>query len=184
MKTKQKKQGTKKRAKKIDAETYYDLSYQRLIEYCEKRGFVICEKHDPIDGGGQIIIEDKEITIDSKPNNEMKMYYLLHEIGHALAQQYKHHTFLYTENILKIGSDDIGKLKYNCEKLNILSVEIEAWNRGLLLAKKLNIHVNRRKFNTTKSISLMSYIDFMFEDFFKKKRDTREKKRKARNKKK
>ena len=161
----------------MDADTYFDLCYQRLTEYCEKRGFVIQEKHDPLDGGGQIIIEDKEITIDSKPNSEMKMYYLLHEIGHALAQQYKHHTYLYSENILKIGSDDIGKLKYNCDKLNILSVEIEAWNRGLLLAKKLNIHVNRRKFNTAKSVALMSYMEFMFEGFFKKKRDNREKKK-------
>ncbi len=155
----------------IGTEDYYILCYQKLISYCEKKGFTILEKHDPLngDGGGQIIIKDKEITIDPKPNSEMKLYYLLHEIGHNITYKDKKNNYLYSKDIIDIDSDDIDKLLYNYKKLDVLAIEIESWNNGLLLAKKLKIHVNRRKFNTCKSISLMSYVDYMWGELFRKK---------------
>jgi len=158
-----------KKTRVIGTEAYYALSYQKLITYCEKKGFTVLEKHDPLDGGGSIIIEEKEITIDPKPNSEMKLYYLLHEIGHNITYKDKTNKYLYSEDVINIDSDDIDKLPYNYQKLDVLSIEIESWNNGLLLAKKLGIHVNRRKFNTCKSISLMCYLDYMWLDFFKKK---------------
>jgi len=101
----------------------------------------------------------KQITISSKNRIENRLYSLLHECGHALvrtnktsfAKQYPAHADIsYDKRVT-------NSRKY---KVSIIEEEVEAWKRGLRLAKRLGIDIDEYKYNKLKTKCLMSYINW------------------------
>ena len=92
------------------------------------------------------------MSINSTRSLETQLYILLHECGHILVSE--------SDSIVN-GAEEVFD-KYG-EKTKIYKVftvieEVEAWKRGLRLAKKLNIPVNKEKWNRDVARAINSYM--------------------------
>jgi len=111
------------------------------------------------DGDDSVDQESKIISINTTRSLETQLYTLLHECGH----------------ILIYGSDKVTNVKevtdnYN-EKSNMYRVftvieEVEAWKRGLSLANRLGIPVDKDKWNRDVARALKIYMQWCLDTKF------------------
>ena len=111
------------------------------------------------DGDDSVDKVAKIISINTTRSLETQLYTLLHECGH----------------ILVYGSDNVVNVKevtdrYN-EKTSIHRVftvieEVEAWKRGLSLAKRLGITVDKEKWNRDVARALKQYMKWCLDPNF------------------
>jgi hypothetical protein len=82
------------------------------------------------------------------------VFTMLHELGHAINRSKK--SFSYKSwRISELGeSITVDKVA----TVQIMREEIEAWETGLKLAKKLSIEINRKEFDRYASNCLMKYM--------------------------
>ncbi len=82
------------------------------------------------------------------------VFTMLHELGHAINRSKK--SFSYKSwRISELGeSITVDKVA----TVQIMREEIEAWETGLKLAKKLGIEINRKEFDRYASNCLMKYM--------------------------
>ena len=97
----------------------------------------------------------KTIIISSRHSQEVAFYFLLHEIGHVVIKgssgKYKH------------AYDEIWKTFSKSSltfKVATLQEELDAWREGLILAHKMNLKVDRRKFEVTKTKCISTYLSW------------------------
>lgn len=123
---------------------------RKLERYCNKKGYAVLYNDVNIDS---VNFDNKRITLGNHHNDEMSLYYLLHEMGHVVLynrkKTYKKHYQYFFENFSKTS------MVY---KVGILQEELDAWKEGLKLANRLKIKINRRKFEITKSRCIKTYI--------------------------
>jgi len=135
--------------KKKHRNLYFEASYEILKDYCQNSlRLEVVERHHIAD---EISYWDREITINSQHNIETKVYVLLHEMGHALAARGKYYAYKHSRANKKYARNVI-------DKVATVGEEFEAWDRGLMLAKRLGIQINRDKFDHEKSISLATWF--------------------------
>lgn len=113
--------------------------------------------------------EKKLIVLDTKKSDEVTMYYLLHEIGHIRLLNSKRYEKLYGYVFSNFSK---ASLTYKCA---VLQEELDAWQEGLKLAEMLKMHVDRRKWEMTKTKCLTTYLTWALAN------KTRKKKRKEEN---
>jgi len=95
----------------------------------------------------------KIIVMDSKLNPESTFYLLLHELGHAkLCRQKKSYGEKY-EQIYNSFSR-----KSFIYKTTILQEELDAWQEGIIISKRLELKVDKRRFEMRKTKCIMSYV--------------------------
>lgn len=96
------------------------------------------------------------IEIPTSLDPATQLYTLLHECGHHLVE---HSTTRYRDfpnGYLRQQHEVKGRgLLY---KTDVIGEEFEAWNRGLKLATRLNIYVDRDKFDLVKAKALRTYF--------------------------
>lgn len=109
--------------------------------------------------------EPNAIKIESKYPIEIKVYLLLHELGHhQLRKDWdKFEKTLpitaYAEHIHFIKSVDKFKRRVTYT-VSCVEEEFKAWEEGMKLGKKLGVKINEDKWNELKSSCLISYIRY------------------------
>ena len=100
--------------------------------------------------------EDKIIYSNTRQDTENQLYSLLHECGHLLIylgnegfeKEYPMYAYKATKRQEKTK-------KY---KISVIGEEYEAWRRGRKLAKRLNIKINKNKFDLAMTKNVMTYL--------------------------
>jgi hypothetical protein len=121
-----------------------------LVNWIEnKKGYIV---HFATEGELNIIDSDfNEIVIDERLSYELQTYVLLHECGHILT--WENGMFLSLEK--KASRHKAATFK---ERTFTVIEEIEAWKRGLSLAKRLNIPVDVVKWEEEMASAIGKYI--------------------------
>lgn len=124
---------------------YYKTLYDTAKWHCEEKIRVkVVEDYNLPD---QIILNEKIITINSRQKYENMLYSLLHEIGHYLLYRGKHYNLIYEKKYTPMKNDVLQ-----------LGEEYAAWDKGLLLAEKLGLNINRKNFDDLKIKTLKGWI--------------------------
>jgi len=134
----------------------HEEAIDSLVYWAETKGYVVDFSYN---GDDSVDRESKIISINTTRSLETQLYTLLHECGH----------------ILIYGSDKVTNVKevtdnYN-EKSNIHRVfrvveEVEAWKRGLSLANRLGISVDKEKWNRDVARALKQYMKWCLDPNF------------------
>jgi hypothetical protein len=132
----------------------------KLNKWVNKNNFklnIINTKIDEVD------FDNKIININNNTNITSQIITILHECGHILIylqrKKYKN------KKIVGLSWYDWNKIfiknRTLKNKISILEEEIESWNRGLKLAKKLNIKVKKKIYQYHRIRALKSYIKYV-----------------------
>jgi len=128
----------------------FGLDIFKVHCWLEDRGFYLLLGRD---GGDAVDVESKIVSINSSRSEEMQLHILLHECGHILIHK----------NGDKMNCRQIyGEYTKRSKIYKVFTVieEIEAWSRGLKLAERLNIPINKDKWNRDVSRAIWSYMDW------------------------
>lgn len=124
----------------------------KLVDWCYKRGLeVLFTKHE----NGTYDEVEKLIIIAANALPEKQVFYLIHECGHHLIHQHPGNP-----NRFELGyneTDPVAMKKFN-HRLACLEEEMEAWQRGRNLAKKLRLKLDEEGLNKLRVHCLQSYI--------------------------
>lgn len=123
-----------------------------VIDWCAFKGIKVQFGKK---SGGMYNTEDKSITLACRAAPEKQLYMLLHECGHHLIG------FVEKDERFGMGYPYIQDPKVNTtfqHRLACLEEEIEAWNRGWRLSKRLRINLDRKYFDVVRLSCIRSYI--------------------------
>lgn len=123
----------------------------------------ILEKYAKEKMGYKIIYKDIEscecqfvkkiIVMDSKLKPESTFYLMLHELGHAkLCKHKKSYNQKYEEIY-----NSFSKKSFTY-KTTILQEELDAWQVGVTISKKLELKLDKKRFEMQKTKCIMSYV--------------------------
>lgn len=119
--------------------------YHKLVKYAESLGYRVIESDcDSWHYGTKIICNNK------RRKTEYRIIYLLHECGHARLV----HDLGIEYMTLYSGLYDDTKNK----KLSEFEQECNAWDRGFVIAKELNISFDLKVFSKIKMQCLKGYL--------------------------
>ena len=105
----------------------------------------------------EVLFPEKLITINKKLGFENQLYTILHECGHLLINNNKNYIKNHPYSYKPANKKLYGTIKY---EVDLVSEEIEAWNRGKCLAKKLKIYIDEKKYFNHMSRYVFTYIKF------------------------
>ena len=147
----------KKQVKKTKSDKtvmIWDKQFDRLSKYILKKfGYTV--EVDSTLFFGIIDFEKQHISIRQTHKKELMTYLLLHEIGHVLYKNKKKEYKNIVEDALQIVSK--SSLSF---RMIVVYEEIQAWNEGLYLGKKLSLPIDRKTFETYKSRCLKTYMSW------------------------
>tara|TARA_Y100001938_G_scaffold139213_1_gene205775 strand:+ start:3789 stop:4217 length:429 start_codon:yes stop_codon:yes gene_type:complete len=133
----------------------YDTALAKLDAWANRRGFEICRGY----GIDAYIHEEKHIVYNSKiKSKKNQVYSLLHECGHAIAYNSKGYKESFpTLAAYRFKDSKVNKRRnvYRCE---VIAEELDAWKRGLKLAGRLKINLNKEDYNNYASRWVMTYV--------------------------
>lgn len=120
-----------------------------LILWFQKRGYHIELERDGYDAIDRI---SKFVSINSTRSKETQIHVMLHEAGHLLIGEAD---FIVNgeEEVLKKYSE-----KSKIHKTFTVIEEVEAWKRGLKLAGRLGIEINKEKWNKDVARAIYKYM--------------------------
>jgi len=139
--------------------THFHLSYERVYEWAESRGYQIVEGPEEEDACWSDV---KQITIYSSQGIENRLYSLLHECGHALIRS-SAKDFQYQYPAHAMAELDGRKRRSDKYKVSLVEEEMEAWKRGRRLAKRLGIFIDEQNYNKLKTKCLIGYFNWAVE---------------------
>jgi hypothetical protein len=135
----------------------YDNSFCVLTKYIKKKyetNVIYSSKEDYLYDPWT-----NTIYLNNRSPKRVQLYFFLHEVGHIVSSQKcngEHYRRSYP--LLKdIMRDDAKRYNKNV-RVEILREEIEAWDLGLHLAKKLKILLDEEDFYKTYRKSIYSYV--------------------------
>ena len=121
---------------------------EEVLNYCFSKKWSVLLNKEVED---RCFPDSKIIHINTKQNFEYQFYSLLHEVGHMIEHQNaswynkRYPGFYFSRNSLTY-------------KISMLEEEINAWNKGLKLARKLGLYINDKNFHKYKAIYVSSYL--------------------------
>ena len=116
--------------------------------------------HVEIDRDGEDAIDrdSKFVSINSTRSLETQLHVILHEAGHLLVEQSDKITNGIPEVLNKYSE------KSKIHRTFTVIEEIEAWKRGLKLANRLGIKINKEKWNKDVARAIYKYMVWATED--------------------
>ena len=133
----------------------YTTALAKLEAWAHRRGFEICKGY----GIDAYIHEEKHIVYNSKiKSKKNQVYSLLHECGHAIAYNSKGYKESFPTLAAYRFKDSKVNKRRNAFKCEVIAEEWDAWARGLKLAKRLGIKIDRDKYFNYASRWVMTYI--------------------------
>lgn len=128
-----------------------------VVTWCKNRGIEV-NFHQRSNGLYEPV--DKRITINSRLSPERQLFVLLHECGH--------HMIGFRTPGQRFGNgyatDEPSIKRSNLHRIDVVDEELEAWHRGLRLAKRLKIDVNIERFNQTRVEYVKTYLRWATKD--------------------
>jgi len=97
----------------------------------------------------------REIVIAVRAHPGRQLCYLLHECGHHLIGMKEHHD-RFGEGYPKANDPVVSKTFLH--RVSCLEEELEAWHRGWRLARRLNLMIQRDRFDEVKLECVKSYF--------------------------
>ena len=146
----------------------YTKALGTLTEWGIKQGYDISFDHyesSEIDWKGYTLNEPNSIRIESRYPVELKVYLLLHELGHHQLRK-NWDKFKKTLPVLAHAEHihfvrNVGKYKRRVTyTVSCMEEEFKAWDEGYKLAEKLEIKINLKKWNEFKAKCLISYMRY------------------------
>jgi Zn-dependent peptidase ImmA (M78 family) len=119
---------------------------KKLEKWLNKKGYTL-EKGK----SDSIIFDDKIVKINFNKNVEHILFSLLHECGHLVLFKDRE----YHEEFFKLNTD---KKKTNQYFYELLKEELYAWEKGIKLAKKLNIKIDKISYKKYSSKFFLEYV--------------------------
>lgn len=120
---------------------------RKVVFYLESRGVEVRKGRD-----NAYFPDDDVIIYNTQGGYKSQLYTLLHEAGHFLQKKSKN----FTAMNLSFGSPD--SLHTNYQKFRLLEQEMDAWSRGLKLAKTLELKIDVINYRKTAAIFIMKYV--------------------------
>jgi hypothetical protein len=147
----------------------YTKALDKLTQWAYKEGYkTVTFDHNDIsyiDWQTRTLNTPYEIRIQGKYPIEIKVYILLHELGHhILRKDWDEFTRVlpisaYAEHVHFFLND--GKYKRRVQyKVSCMEEEFKAWDEGYKLAGSLEIRINEKKWHDLKSKCLMGYMRY------------------------
>lgn len=125
-----------------------------LVEWCGRRGLqVIFAKHE----NGTYDECACTITIAANASIEKQVFYLIHECGHHLISQHPGDPNRFLAGYNQIDSHVVRTFQH---RLACLEEEMEAWQRGRNLAKKLNLKLDEEALEKLRVHCLRTYVNW------------------------
>ena len=147
----------------------YTKALERLTQWAYRQGFEeISFDHNDIsyiDWRIQTINKPRVIKIEGKYPIEIKVYLLLHELGHHQLRK----NWSKFKKTLPVAAHaehlhfyrNVGKYKRRVTyTVSCMEEEFKAWDEGHKLAEKLGLRVNEQKWGELKSKCLISYMRY------------------------
>jgi len=133
----------------------YKESINLITQWAATKGYKVFGKWE-IDAFYE---DEKEIVYSLRTKKEEnQVYSLLHECGHALAyesQGYKNRFPTMSKRRFKTAKVNP---RTNAFKVEQIVEEYDAWGRGLKLADRLGIEIDKESYNNYASRWVMSYV--------------------------
>jgi len=146
----------------------YTRALERLTEWANQEGYEVYFDHNDvseIDWETNTLNWPKWIKIEGRHPIELKVYLLLHELGHHLLRRdwdrfkevlpvvanAEHIDFYYRDKKYK------RRIDY---AVSCMEEEFKAWDEGYRLGKELDIRINDKKWNEFRSKCLMAYMRY------------------------
>lgn len=123
-----------------------------LERYCNKEGYRVVYKNVDIDA---VYYEKKVFVMSDKLSDEISTYHLLHELGHLRVMRKKK---TYKETY-KYVFDNFSTSSLT-HKIVTIQEELDAWREGLILARRLGLYIDRRKWEITKTKCISTYLSW------------------------
>lgn len=126
-----------------------------VIDWCSSKNITVQFGKKP---GGVYNAVDRTITIAGRAAPEKQLYMLLHECGH--------HLIGFDEMDERFGmgypfvEDPVVNTTFH-HRVACLEEEMEAWNRGWRLSKRLHLQLEREAFDKIRLDCLRSYIKWV-----------------------
>lgn len=126
-----------------------------VIDWCSSKNITVQFGKKP---GGVYNAVDRTITIAGRAAPEKQLYMLLHECGH--------HLIGFDEMDERFGmgypfvEDPVVNTTFH-HRVACLEEEMEAWNRGWRLSKRLHLQLEREAFDKVRLDCLRSYIKWV-----------------------
>jgi len=130
---------------------YSIQSLKTIIEWCSTKK--ICVDFGKAFGGAYSS-DKKLIVINGRLSPEIQLYVLMHECGHYLVGD-RTAGQRYGFGYQAIGTKDEQTIKH---RIDVIDEELEAWARGLKLAKRLDVKIDIDRFSQTRSEYIVSYL--------------------------
>ena len=139
----------KKRAKTaLDRKTVRQL--ERIVSWADARGLTINLTSTYSYQLG------RDINVKNTSSLRTILFSLLHELGHYLVGDTNERFF---RGYHSAGTPSVRKLFTH--RVAVLDEELEAWERGWKLAKRLNVKLDRRAFERQRARWIVTYCKFV-----------------------
>ena len=120
-----------------------------VCDWLENRGYVVEFSRS---GDDSVDRENKIVSINTTRSHETQLHVILHECGHVLIKD--------SDPIVN-GIEEVLK-RYSCKskihKTFTVIEEAEAWKRGLKLANRLGIPIDKKKWNKDVARAIYKYM--------------------------
>ena len=106
-----------------------------VIRYAESLGLTVTLDRQP---GAHI--RGRDIRVSGRVREQTRVFWLLHELGHYIADRFPH------------------PVKSHVDSIDKLECEIEAWDVGLDIAQKLKLNIDHEAFFKERAACLMTHV--------------------------
>jgi hypothetical protein len=117
----------------------------KVIDWCIDHGIEVHFNRTAAGEGGEYDWSGK-VTVDSRSSRELQLFTILHEVGHFLTGEMRSDV---------VSSRRLRTITY---RVDIVDYELEAWKRGLNLARDLGLNLDERRYNRARSVYVKTYM--------------------------
>lgn len=110
--------------------------------------------------GATYVPETGDVKMSSRFSPERQLFLLLHECGHMLIGNRRKHE-RYGMGYTKQNDPQICKTLHH--RFDVLDEEMEAWFRGLKLARRLKLKIDKSTFHSFRLSRLKTYAKWAIE---------------------
>ena len=144
-------------SKKLQNAIFQD-SIEELVKWVNKKGFSVDFGYCVQD---EMRPADKLITVSTRQSKENQLYSFLHECGHLiLSKNEKSYRKKYPSTAKLWDKDNYNLQNSHKYKVDTVAEEIDAWRKGLEIAKRLNLYVDEEKYYNLTTKYVWTYIEY------------------------
>jgi hypothetical protein len=146
----------------------YTMALEKLTRWAEGEGYEVIFDHDDIsyiEWYSETLNLPNNIKIENSQPIELKVYLLLHELGHHILRKdwgtfEEEFPIIAQAEQLHFYNNDIKYKRRVIYNVSCVEEEFRAWEEGYKLGKELDIRINYIKWCEFKSKYLLGYMRY------------------------